>query len=138
MWHPFITQLVFSVSTGSQQQVLVSPLSNVPTGSFFLPSVEDNAQDSEKKERGLAFCGLQELESGRSEDEPPPQATAPPGGKWEGLRITAVQTGKVRVRSRLQSRRIQDNLQETDPLDLPCPTLVSSIFPLTQGQICFW
>lgn len=63
VWYPSITQLVLSVSTGSQQQVLVSPLPNVPTGSLFLPSVEDNVQDSEKTERALAFCSLQELES---------------------------------------------------------------------------
>lgn len=80
----------------------------------------------------MAFCILQELDSVvGTRMQPLPQATTPPGRKWEALRIVAMQANKVRVIGRLQSRRIQE---EIDPLCLPCPILVSSSLPYHRGK----
>lgn len=133
VWHPSITQLVLSVSTGSQQQVL-------GTGSLFLPSVEDNVQDSEKTERGLAFCSLQELESvvGMRMSPHPKQ---PHHLVENGRRLESCSAGQE-SQSEKQAPEQEDSGQapggDRSSVFALSPHWFLLVFPLTQGQKCFW
>lgn len=102
--------------------------------------MEDNVQDSEKTERGLAFCSLQELESvvgmRMSPDPKQPHHLVENGRSLESC--SAGQESQSEKQAPEQEDSGQAPGGDRASVFALSPHWLLLVFPLTQGQKRFW